>query len=324
MKIRPTLPAAATAAVIVPAVLLGATAAAHADSGPAASATAPPAASPEVTPTTAPSSPSTTATGPATTPSASAPATPASGGGSLPSCTSAPSSAIRFTLRGLPSGIAPGDGWHTFTLTVAGTGDQALGAIDAAVSVRNGEDSQNDDLYDDAYLEYWDPTATATGGTWLSLKDEGRDDIRETGLIYGSTTLRSAHASADLRFRIRLTAGATPGPAWADGGGTYVDTAKNCTRGSSTEAGFQVLAAGAQGGSGGTTAPASSAGSSSSGAGATPDGGTSDGTAPGGGTLAETGTSSATPVIAAVGGAAVLAGAVAVGVVRRRGTRSRS
>ncbi len=298
MKIRRTLSAAAATA-IVPAVLLGATAA-HADAAnPAATSTSTSTSTTAPTSTDAPTSTSssapTTTTSPTSTATASA--TP-SATSSLKSCSSGPSSEIAFTLKGVPSRIVAGDGWHTFTLTATGKSDRALGAIDAAVTADNGEDSYNADLYKTSYLEFWDPSAAK----WLSLKDEGKDDIRETGLVYGSTTLKTAHASSTMKFRIRLTADSTPGDAWVDGGGSFVDTAKNCTRGSTTDSTFVVVAAGTKSGSGGTAA-SSSAGSS---------------TTPDGGTLAETGSSSATPVIAGVGGAAVLAGAAAVGVARRR------
>lgn len=294
MNLRRTLSAAATATAIVPAVLLSATAVAHADPGPAGSTTAPSTSSTPSAPSTPPTADTSTpsSSAPTTSPSSSPTATPTDAG-TPPPCSSGPSSTIRVQLKGLPSSIVAGGGWSTFTLNVAGTTDKALGAVEASVTANNGEDSYNADLYKHAYLEYWD----AGNGKWLSLKDEGKDDIRETGLIYGHTTLKTAHASADLKFRIRVDAKATPGPSYAVGGGSYVDTTKNCTRGSTTDATFDVLAPGSKAGGSGTPAPS---------------------TAPDGGTLAETGSSSATPLIAGIGGAAVLVGAGAIGVVRLR------
>ncbi|WP_329139143.1 LPXTG cell wall anchor domain-containing protein [Streptomyces sp. NBC_01476] len=213
---------------------------------------------------------------------------------------------IRFSFKGLPAKVEAGGGWYPFTLNVTDTTSTAVGAVEATVTVSNGEASENGDLFEHAYLEFWD----AGRGTWLSLKDEGKDEYRETGIIYGYTDLQ-AHESAGLRFRLRVDAKATPGNSYAVGGGTYVDPEKHCTDGTTTDASFEVLAPGESGGGsgpGGTPAPSATAGGSPGG---TP-------AAPATGTLAETGSSGAVPVLAAAGGAAVLGGAGAMVLVRRR------
>ncbi|OON82849.1 LAETG motif-containing sortase-dependent surface protein [Streptomyces tsukubensis] len=212
---------------------------------------------------------------------------------------------IHFSLKGLPAKIAAGGGWHAFTMNVTDTSDTPVGAVEASVEVNNGQASENGDLFEHAYLEYWD----ADGGKWLSLKDEGKDQYRETGIIYGHTHLK-AHESATLRFRLRIDAEATPGPSYAIGGGTYVDPGKHCTDGTTVQSRFDVLAPGEGGGTpepSGTPTPSATA-AATRGASASPATGS----------LAETGSSSALPAIAAVGGAAVAIGVGTTVLIRRR------
>ncbi|MFI1732072.1 LAETG motif-containing sortase-dependent surface protein [Streptomyces acidicola] len=227
---------------------------------------------------------------------------------------------IKLSLKGLPGKIAAGGGWHTFTLNVANTTSTPLGEVQGSVSVDNGQASENADLWKYAYLERWDTDS----GTWQGLSEEDKNQYRETGLIFGYTNL-DARESADLKFRLRLDAKATLGSAYADGGGTYVDPEKHCTDGTTTSFNFDVVAPGGEGdggeGGGSPTASATPAPTASTSQSATPtadasQSATSDPSV--NGDLAATGSSSALPVIGAIGGLAVVTGAGAVIVVRRR------
>ncbi|MEV6594210.1 LAETG motif-containing sortase-dependent surface protein [Streptomyces acidicola] len=334
MKLRRTLSATAATVVIsaispIGAVLLTTTAA-HADGGSSASPSASASPSVEASPS-ASTSPSVEASPSAST-SPSAEASPsASTAASNPSstaptasptpCRNGPFSMIKLSLKGLPGKIAAGGGWHTFTLNVANTTGTPLGEVQGSVSVDNGQASENADLWKYAYLERWD----AGSGTWQGLSEEDKNQYRETGLIIGYTHL-DARESADLKFRLRLDAKATLGSGYADGGGTYVDPENHCTDGTTTSFNFDVVAPGEEGdgeegGGSSPTASATPAPTASTSQSATPtaeasQSATSDPSV--NGDLAATGSSSALPVIGAIGGLAVVAGAGAVLVVRRR------
>lgn len=288
MKLRRILSATALTAAVAPLTLLGATAAHATDDGPS--------------PSPSPSAPSAS---PA--PSATEPPAP---------CNNGPSTMVSVSLKGLPDEIKAGGGWHTFTLDVANKTGTALGAVEASVTANNGSPSENGDLFEHAWLEFWD----AGEGKWMSLEDQGRNDVRDTGIIFGFTDL-DAKESATLKFRLRVDAGATPGPSYAGGGATYVDPEEGCTDGTTTpSANFDVLAPGQEGGGGSETSPATEPGAAPDGT--KPQGGASKpadgGSGESGEKLAETGSSSATTAVAAAGALAVVAGAGTVLVVRRR------
>jgi hypothetical protein len=218
---------------------------------------------------------------------------------------------LDLSVKGLPGRIAAGSGRHTFTLHVANPTGTSIGEVDAAVSVDNGSDSEIAEEWLKTYadLEYWD----SDSDKWLSLTDEvgsdGAAQYGNTGLIFGHTTLK-AHEYADVKFRLEIGAKAPAGDSYAIGSATYVDTEKNCYHGSTAEYNFVVLAPGEKGGGSAkghkTTTPTA----------VRPQGGGSN--SPVTGSLAETGWSLALPVIAAVGGLAVVVGAGTVTMVRRR------
>ncbi|MFI6346048.1 LAETG motif-containing sortase-dependent surface protein [Streptomyces sp. NPDC050560] len=301
MKLRRTLSAAAATAALTPLVLLTATAA-HAVGGAASPSPSAPVSGPTADPS--PSAPADSAPSGAPSKPGSGSPSASSSATDAPPCNNGPSSLVHFTLTGMPATIEAGGGWSTFTMTVADTSDTAVGDVEASVNVNNGSASENADLYLHSYLEYWD----ADGGKWLSLKDEGKDDYRETGIIYGYTSLK-AHESTDLTFRLRIDSEATLGGGYAIGGGTYLAPGQDCTDGTTTQAVFKVVARGkGDGGSGdGSHTP-----------GPTADGSGGAGSS-GGGNLADTGSSSTLPVIGGIGAAVVVAGAGTMIVVRRRG-----
>ncbi|MFJ9585516.1 LAETG motif-containing sortase-dependent surface protein [Streptomyces acidicola] len=325
MKLRRTLSATAAISAIGAALLT--TTAAHADGGSPASPSASTSPSESASPT-ASTSPSVEASPSAST-TASNPSSAAPTASPTP-CRNGPFSMIKLSLKGLPGRIAAGGGWHTFTLNVANTTSTPLGEVQGSVSVDNGQASENADLWKYAYLERWD----ADSGTWQGLSEEDKNQYRETGLIIGYTNL-DADESADLRFRLRLDAKATLGSGYADGGGTYVDPEEHCTDGTTTSFNFDVVAPDEEGdgeegggeegdgeeGDGSPTASATPAPTASTSQSATPtadasQSATSDPSV--NGDLAATGSSSALPVIGAIGGLAVVAGTGAMIVVRRR------
>ncbi|MEW2403351.1 LAETG motif-containing sortase-dependent surface protein [Streptomyces sp. NPDC046862] len=300
MKLRRTLSAAATTAAIVPAALLAATAA-HAEGGPSASPSL------SATPSATPSPSASTPAPDAAAASRAARAEPAP---APTPCRNGPYSAIKLRIEGVPGTIVAGSGWHTFTLNVANTTGTPLGTVNALVGFGNGQASENGDLQDHSTVQFWD----ADSGKW-----QGPD----------AQTDLTAHESADLKYRVQIDDKATPGDSYAEAGGNYVDPEKHCTDGTTATVGFDVLAPDAEGGGGtptGSATPTRSqtptpTASTSRSADATPTADASQGATSGpsvNGNLAETGSSSALPMIGAVGGLAVVAGAGAMIVVRRR------
>ncbi|GAA2069485.1 LAETG motif-containing sortase-dependent surface protein [Streptomyces albiaxialis] len=281
MKHRRTSAAVALAAAITPLTLLAAATAAHAADGR----------SPSPSPSTS-SSPSEPA--PEPTPE---------------SCKNGPASKVKLSLKGVPEKIEAGGGWHEFSLGVSNKSDSPLGQVEATVNASNGEGSENGDLFKYAWLEFWD----AEKGEWLDLEEEGRNDIRDTGMIFGFTDL-DGKDSVTLKFRMRIDAEATPGDSYAYGGARYTDPDENCTDGTITPSStFEVLAPGAGGdssdgnGNGGDDRPEG---------GAAPQGGKEEQASTE--HLAKTGSSTEVTGIAVAGGLALLAGAGTVYAVRRR------
>ncbi len=225
-------------------------------------------------------------------------------------------SRLELSLQGLPRKIAAGSGWHEFTLTAANSSDDELGEVNWLAAVDNFSNSEHERNWLSTYarIQYLDPAA----GGWKSIIDEVSD-----GSYFGKTTL-GAHEQIELKLRLDISAKAPAGPGYALGLGGYTDAELECTHSSFDFFEFTVLKPGSDIDYPGEAIelpdrPAPRPAPKPQG-GAKPIKHTTVTTAPTpSGSLAATGSSSALPTIGIVGGVAVVAGAGAVFVVRRRG-----
>ncbi|MEU1016656.1 LAETG motif-containing sortase-dependent surface protein [Streptomyces sp. NPDC005898] len=222
-------------------------------------------------------------------------------------------SELELELSGVPGKITPGSGWHPFELSVTNPTDEPLGEVKWITSVDNETDGHSDKDWLSEYtdLQFFD----AETKTWDSI-----DGDKNGGLAFDVVEL-DAEETVDIKLRVDISAKAPAGKAYTIGVGEYVDAELDCTHTSFSE---EPLTIGRPGGDQGdrpgtpgpsltpTVSPTVKPTSSTE----RPQGSATD--APVGGSLAETGSSSALPTIALVGGAAVVVGAGAVLVVRRR------
>ncbi len=225
-------------------------------------------------------------------------------------------SRLELSLKGLPGKIVAGSGWHEFTLTAANPSDDELGEVNWLAAVDNFSNSEHERNWLSTYarIQYFDPEAKG----WKSIVDEVSD-----GSYFGKTTL-GAHEQIELQLRLDISAKAPAGPGYALGLGGYTDAELECTHSSFDFFEFTVLKPGSDIDYPGEAIelpdkPAPRPAPKPQG-GIKPIKHTTVTTAPTpSGSLAETGSSSALPTIGIVGGVAVVAGAGAVFVVRRRG-----
>jgi LPXTG-motif cell wall-anchored protein len=214
-----------------------------------------------------------------------------------------------MSLSGLPSKITAGSGWHQFTLTAANPTKQSLGQVKWFALVDNGDDV----LVKHTHIEYFN------GKTWLDLDQQlsgtgaTAQQLPGTGIAFGETQL-GASQKVNLQLRVSIDSKAPAGLSAAVGIGGYIDAAKNCTHSSFTAYEFTVLAPGSK-----VVHPAPAKADPAAKPPVrikTPVGGPAE--LPATGTLAHTGASSQLPMIAGLSGAAIVAGAGAMFVVRRR------
>ncbi|MGW6255769.1 LAETG motif-containing sortase-dependent surface protein [Streptomyces sp. NPDC055085] len=334
MKIRRALATAAATAVIAPLALLSVAPAAFAEESATPSAStsssAPP--SPSASPSSSETSPeptdatsaSATATAPGGSgPSASAPASASSSvsASSSPSSSASPSPSastpadicvdengedvselsadLTSSLTGLPQRIVAGGGWTAFKYNVSNHGDRAIADITPLIGVAAaGWDGR--DYSGKITVQVLDKAS----GSWKEVAGAAGEG--------GTFTPFSLNAGASTSYQLRLSVsgkvpdavGITAGFAqYADDAGCWIADDPN---GWIYE--FAILAAGSDAGDPPDSKP------QTGGAKEIKDVKTVDAT----GSLAETGSSSALPTIALAGGIAVVAGAGALIVVRRR------
>ncbi|MET9680290.1 LAETG motif-containing sortase-dependent surface protein [Streptomyces coeruleorubidus] len=322
MKLRRAMAAAAATAVIAPVALLAAPAAYATDEttptpSPSVSESAPetsPSPSTSVSesaPETSPSpSTSVSESAPETSPS---PSTSVSESAPEPS-TSAPEESetpdpepsvcedtkVDVSITGLPGKIAAGSGWHKFSLNVANNSDSTLNDLDffaGASPDKNGEELFSSKQ---VQLQAWDPQDKI----WVDLNEGGY----AVGYV-GYTDELKPEYEVNIPLRLNVKPSAPVGAGFSLGATIYGDNDDECIGFGDVSYKFQIVAAGTD--TGGTKpteggkAPVTDE---------KPSGNTPEVT----GSLAETGSSSALPMISLVGGAAVVAGAGAIFVVRRR------
>ncbi|WP_369390745.1 LAETG motif-containing sortase-dependent surface protein [Streptomyces sp. CG1] len=331
MKLRRALVAVATTAAVAPAALTMATVA-YADDG---SASATPTASAGVSASAAPadtSSSGATATATANATGSAAPSAPTDGA-PVASASAVPTgtptaeptdlgfcedqnphykATLRMTLSGLPGKVVKGSGWHPFKMTVSNPSKDAIKDITLAAGVGplNGD---NPFTLKQVVLQAYDPDAKQ----WFDVTDDGTYSFGSLGP--GDLPGNSA---VDLGFRLNVTAKAPVGKALTIGLGVYPDTKNNCEATGFAAYKIDIVKPGTR--TTGSSPVPQTGGEAPLPSKAPAKNGTShvvpvsDTTAASKGSLAHTGTSSALPLIAGIGGAAVVVGAGAVFVVRRR------
>ncbi|MFJ7077708.1 LAETG motif-containing sortase-dependent surface protein [Streptomyces sp. NPDC098781] len=215
---------------------------------------------------------------------------------------------MRPTLDGLPGRIAVGSGWHDLTLKVLNDTDKALEDVEVGLTKVAYDKMPDMPTESPEYVDMQrqDPTSRA----WVDIPFP--DDFE--GVL--TTTDVAPHETLTFRLRLRVNEGIPLGNSGLpkdEGKGEgdvmarlrWLDANDEC-RWSRAWEGFGIY----ESDPGQEDGPSSTAPSS-------PGTGTGAGTAPSG-DLAETGSSSALPLLTLAGGAAVAVGGGAVYAVRRR------
>jgi LPXTG-motif cell wall-anchored protein len=323
MKLRRAMAAAATTAALAPIALLSAPAAFATDPAPtptASETTAEP--TPVETPTDpAPStsdeetSPTPTPTATETTPETSpTPSTPATGSATPSPSASTPEeseepdpepsvcedSKVDVSITGLPGKIAAGSGWHKFSLNVLNDSDSTLEDLDFFAGA--SPDADGMDLFQSkqVQLQSWNPDTEA----WENL-DEGGYAV---GYV-GYTDVLEPGYEVSIPMRVNVKSSAPVGSGFTLGATIYGDADGECVGFGDVSYKFQIVAAGTNPGN-----PKPQEGGKAPVTDTKPNGNTPEVT----GSLAETGSDSNLPVIATIGGVAIVAGAGVVFAMKRR------
>jgi len=314
MKLRRALVAAAATAAMAPLAVLSASAAfadGETPSGPpSASVSESPSASvsesaSETTPapststsTTAPAPSTSTSTTPPPAPSTSAPEESES---PEPEPSACEDSKVDVAITGLPGKIAAGSGWHKFSLSVINDSDSTL--TDLGFFAGASADKAGEDIFKSkkVQLQAYNPEDKA----WEDVDSDGY----AVGFV-GYTDELKPDYEVDIPLRINVKTNAPVGAGFSLGASIYGDADGECTGFGDVAYKFQIVAAGTD-----THGTKPQEGGKAPVTDEKPD---KSNTAEVDGSLASTGSSSALPTIALVGGVAVVAGAGAVFAVRRR------
>ncbi|MEU9185200.1 LAETG motif-containing sortase-dependent surface protein [Streptomyces sp. NPDC048484] len=328
MKLRRVMAAAATTAVIAPLALLSAPAAfaeptptgtESSATTPAPAPTTPEATPPSETPPTTPGTEIPSDTPPATPPASTTPpgtptATPPEpseepGDPDAPFCEDLDenygAAKVSADIKGLPGKIVAGDGSHDFELVVTNESKEAIKGVAFYAEIENFEIDESKYLSPYVTLEF----KNTESGKWERIGDENW-----AGDYFFYVEELKAKASQEVDLRFSVDKGAPAGDSYSFGSGAYVDNVdgQDCIAEGWAQYDFEVLKAGAANPKPGTATP-------------NDDDGKDPVKKPQGnvaalptGNLAETGSNSALPTIGLVGGAALVAGAGAVFVARRR------
>ncbi|MBB6421311.1 LAETG motif-containing sortase-dependent surface protein [Streptomyces sp. AK010] len=330
MKLRRAMAAAAATAVIAPVALLAAPVAYATDEttpapsasvsesapetspSPSATESTPAETTPSPSASVSESAPEATASASATastsaSPSASASASPSEPGDGddeeFPDCEEAN---ISVGLSGFPEKIVAGSGWKTFKFNVKNASTTDIESLQVmATAFSFGDlDSEEDQLFDRyAHFEYRNPST----GKWTNdFADTGINN----GVFFGEFPL-DAGQKVSIDLRVKMDAGAPVGDSLAIAAGGYDTSDGGCFENGDVYP-FQILKPGSKPGDVGDAKPSGQKPPKD----IKPQGGAKPIEVEG--NLAETGSSSALPMISLVGGAAVVAGAGAIFVVRRR------
>ncbi|MGK5451004.1 LPXTG cell wall anchor domain-containing protein, partial [Streptomyces radiopugnans] len=211
-------------------------------------------------------------------------------------------------LSGLPSKVVAGSGFHAFQLTVTNTSDTDYRRVDFGVFTAQIDEENWNVTTGHLTLQYQDPAT----GAWKNISLDENDE----GVGYVGYSVVKAHTSYSVNLRLSVDAAAPAGLGFAVTIGMYANDAGACVyAGDDSYYEFEILKAGAKPGEvpgakpqGGAKKPVPSI---------KPVGDTEIKMK---GTLAQTGSSSALPTIALIGGVTMAVGAGAVFAVRRRKT----
>ncbi|MBC9725746.1 LPXTG cell wall anchor domain-containing protein [Streptomyces sp. TRM68367] len=330
MKLRRAMAAAAATAVIAPLALLSAPAAYATADEPSATPTAtspeetkvpetPPTPTDPPTETKEPETPSTPTdpptetkepeTPPAPTETPTATATAPEPTASEPEETQEPEpgepgvckdTKVDVSISGLPGKIEAGSGWHKFSLNVLNNSDSTLNDLDFFAGA--SPDKNGEELFTSKQvkLQAWNPDAK----TWENLNEGGY----AVGYV-GYTDKLKPDYEVNIPLRLNVAASAPVGSGFSLGATIYGDSEGECTGFGSVSYKFQIVSAGTD-----TDGTKPQEGGKAPITNEKPKANTPEVT----GSLAETGSSSALPTIGLAGGLAVVAGAGAMFVVRRR------
>jgi LPXTG-motif cell wall-anchored protein len=207
---------------------------------------------------------------------------------------------VDVSITGLPGKIAAGSGWHKFSLNVANGSDSTLDNLNYFAGASS--DALGEDLFKSKQigLQAWDPDEKA----WFDL-DEGGEAV---GYVGFSDVLEPDY-EVSIPMRVNVKAGAPVGAGFTLGATIYGDADSECIGFGDVAYKFQIVAAGTD-----TEGTKPQEGGKAPVTDKKPAPTTPKVT----GTLAETGSNSALPMIGLAGGLAVLAGGGAMFVVRRR------
>ncbi|QKW09357.1 LPXTG cell wall anchor domain-containing protein [Streptomyces sp. NA04227] len=237
----------------------------------------------------------------------------------------------KTSLRGLPSKIVAGSGWHDFTYRVTNVSETKV--METVVSLYLGTaDPKLDDIAELAVtVEWFDPAA----GKWKAIEGDGAEVLGNEEFATVETLEPGEYADAKMRIKVGGDAKAGTGYFFTIGHSYGEDG--QCGFDDISRFDFTVLARGSEPGpvdeaegkpgtvddiggdkgEGGTSGGSGSRGGEGRG-GNGPAAQGRLGEIPVSGKLAQTGSSSAVPTFAVIGGVAVAAGAGAVLVARRR------
>lgn len=208
-------------------------------------------------------------------------------------------------IKGLPGKIVAGDGFHAFKLVVTNESTADLKGVAFYAEIENYELDEAKFLSPYVDLEFKNPET----GSWDRIGD---DEWAGDYFFYVEKLKAKASQSVDLRVSIDKQAPA--GDAYSFGSGAYIDNVdgQDCIAEGWAQYDFQVLKAGSSNTDPGSATPSDNGSKDSV---QKPQGNVSELPT---GNLADTGSSSALPMIGLVGGVAVVAGAGAVFAMRRR------
>ncbi|WP_246618976.1 LAETG motif-containing sortase-dependent surface protein, partial [Streptomyces javensis] len=212
---------------------------------------------------------------------------------------------LSTTLVGLPSKVVAGSGFHGFTFQVKNESDRSYQRVDFGLFAGTVHESAPDGTGKYLTLQYKDPSS----GAWKAISTDESDP--GSGYI-GYTDVRP-HETLTVDLRLSVAKSAPEGFGYAISVGVYADDEGNCVYSTGEYYEFDVLKAGSKPGHVPPADPKPQGGKKP--LPHKPEGDTEISPK---GSLAETGSSSALPMIAVIGGVAMAAGGGAVFVVRRR------
>ncbi|WNZ10881.1 LAETG motif-containing sortase-dependent surface protein [Streptomyces sp. 11x1] len=219
---------------------------------------------------------------------------------------------LTASISGLPNQIVAGSGWHEFDFVIRNDSDKDLKKVWVQAFTEYGDDTNDDSslLFDLAELQY------KLDGKWTGDYQEGFEDedgkIAFTGTFVAVLDSLEKNSTATLDLRVRVDEEAPAGSSFALSQAVYAGEESACY-GNGDFYEFTVLAAGDEPGDDVEDAEPNGEKPDVT-EGVKPQGGAKEIT----GNLAETGSSSALPMIGIAGGVAVAAGAGAMFVVRRK------